>query len=112
MELAGRTIVKNGKLDLGPGEVVYKSEHRDPYTFVVSENIHRRHLTTAQKSELIEALLKANPERSDRATARLAKVSDKTVAATRAKLARAEIPSVPIRRDTRRRQGPPLDQPH
>jgi hypothetical protein len=67
----------------------------DPYAYVVSANIHRRHLTTAQKGELIAALLKAKPERSDRATATIAKVSDKTVGAVREKLeATAEIPQL------------------
>ncbi len=44
---------------------------------VDSLNLHRRHLTQEQKHERIEALLKATPERSDNATAKLAKVGDK-----------------------------------
>jgi hypothetical protein len=67
----------------------------DPYAYVISANIHRRHLTTAQKGELIEALLKAKPERSDRATADIAKADHKTVAAKREKLeATGEIPQL------------------
>jgi hypothetical protein len=66
----------------------------DPWSFVVSANVHRRHLTSEQKRELTATLLAASPERSDRATAKLANVSDKTVAAVRAKLqANAEIPN-------------------
>jgi hypothetical protein len=61
------------ELDLGEDDIrwVYKNGAKigepdtDPYEYVVSANIHRRHLTTAQKGELIEALLKAKPERSD-----------------------------------------------
>jgi hypothetical protein len=70
-------------------------DEADPYDYVISANIHRRHLTAAQKSELIEALLKAKPERSDRATAKIAQVDHKTVAAKRAKLeATGEIPQL------------------
>jgi hypothetical protein len=65
----------------------------DPYEYVISANIHRRHLTATQKADVIEALLRAKPERSDRATAKIAKVDHKTVAAKREKLqAGGEIP--------------------
>jgi hypothetical protein len=74
-------------------EIDHRGEEQDPYSYAISANILRRHLTTAKKGELIEALLKANPERSDRATAAIAKVSDKTVAAKRETLEQgAEIP--------------------
>jgi hypothetical protein len=79
----------------------------DPYTFVISANIHRRHLTSGQKRELVAKLLKAKPERSDVATAKLAKVTDKTVAAVRKKMeSRSEIPSVEKRVDTKGRKQP------
>src|SRR5262249_48335866 len=54
---------------------------------------HRRHLTPTQKGELIEKLLKAKPELSDRAIAQEIKVDHKTVGAKRGKLqATGEIP--------------------
>jgi hypothetical protein len=53
----------------------------NPFAFVVSANIHRRHLTTAQKGELIEGLLGAKPEQTDRAIAKVAMADHKTVAA-------------------------------
>jgi hypothetical protein len=56
----------------------------DPYAYVISANIHRRHLTTEQKRELIAKLLKATPEKSDRAIGKVAKADGKTVAAVRA----------------------------
>ena len=65
----------------------------DPWAFVISANIRRRHLTTKQKQELVEKLLREKPERSDRQTAALAKISDKTVGKIRAHLeANEEIP--------------------
>jgi len=80
------------------GEILYGGDNInpvDPYTYVVSANLQRRHLTGEQKRELIAKLLKESPSRSDRATARLAKVSDKTVGVIREKLeATAEIPQL------------------
>jgi hypothetical protein len=55
----------------------------DPIGFVISANAHRRHLTAEQKRGLIAELLKANPERSNRATAAIARADDKTVAVVR-----------------------------
>ena len=84
-----------------------RGEKLDTYAYVISANILRRHLTTAQKGDLIEALLKEAPERSDRAIAKLAQVSDKTIAARREKLeGRSEIPHVKNRTDTKGRQQP------
>jgi len=58
-------------------------------------NIARRHLTQAQKRDLIQAQLKETPEKSDRQIAKDLGVSDKTVATQRRELeAGAEIPHV------------------
>jgi hypothetical protein len=71
------------------------SETVSPYTYVRSVNVNRRHLTPAKKAELIEQLLKENPERSDRAIAKDAKVDHKTIAARRQELvATGEIPQL------------------
>jgi hypothetical protein len=75
--------------------------------YVISANILRRHLTGDQKRELIEKLLKANPEQSNRQIAETAKVSDKTVGTVRRKAeARAEIPHVKKRTDRKGRAQP------
>jgi ParB-like chromosome segregation protein Spo0J len=38
----------------------------DALAFVISQNIHRRHLTPDQRREIIAALLKADPTKSNR----------------------------------------------
>jgi ParB-like chromosome segregation protein Spo0J len=63
---------------------------RDPRAYVISENIRRRHLSPEQRRDVIAALLKANPEKSDRAIAAVAKVDNKTVAAVRGGLVSGE----------------------
>lgn len=79
----------------------------EPYFYALSANAHRRHLTREQKRDLVEKLLKANPERSDNATAKIAKVSDKTVASVRLDLeGRSEIPNAERRTDSAGRQQP------
>jgi hypothetical protein len=80
---------------------------KDPATYVISANICRRHLNAEQKRDLIARLLKANPERSNNATAKVAKVDDKTVASVRRELeGRSEIPNVEVRADTKGRKQP------
>jgi hypothetical protein len=84
----------------------------DPIAYVISANVRRRHLTPEQKREIIAALLKDNPERSDRATAKVANVSDKTVASVRRNMEeRSEIPNVSTRTDTAGRQQPAAKPP-
>jgi protein gp37 len=83
-------------------------EDRDEvYSFVLSANVHRRHLTTEQKRELIDTLLKRQPEMSDRHIGNLVKADNKTVATRRAKLeGREEIPHVETRTDSKGRKQP------
>jgi hypothetical protein len=67
----------------------------DPATYVISANIHRRHLTADQKRDLIARLLKAQPTKSNRQIAKTAKVDHKTVGAVRAQQeATGEIPQL------------------
>lgn len=58
----------------------------DPVAYVISANLHRRHLTSEQKREIIARLVKEDPGRSDRATAKIAHVDHTTVASVRAKV--------------------------
>jgi hypothetical protein len=81
--------------------------HGGPVAYVISANIHRRHLTAEQRRDLIAKLIKAQPEKSDRQIAKAAKADHKTVGAARAELeARGEIPHVEERTDTRGRKQP------
>jgi hypothetical protein len=79
----------------------------DPQAFVISANIHRRHLTAEQKRALIAELLKTNPGASDRQIAETAKADHKTVGVVRQGLERGgEIPHVDTRTDTKGRRQP------
>ena len=65
----------------------------DPYAIALSFNLHRRHLTSAQKRDLISKVLKARPEVSNATVAKQTMADDKTVAKVRRKLeATSEIP--------------------
>lgn len=67
----------------------------NPFDYVLSRNIHRRHLTPEQKRDLIANVLKAQPEKSNRQIAEQTKADHKTVASVRAeKQATGEIPQL------------------
>ena len=70
-------------------------ESVDPYAYVLGANLHRRHLTSEQKRELIDKLLKARPEASNNIIAKQIKADNKTVAKRRRKLeSTSEIPKL------------------
>jgi hypothetical protein len=81
----------------------------DPYEFVVSANVHRRHLNGEQKRELIAKLLKATPEKSNRQIAEATKTDKNTVKAVRSKMERTgEIHQLgaTVGKDGKRRKAP------
>jgi hypothetical protein len=55
----------------------------NPVAFVISANIHRRHLTAEQKRDLLATLIKLDPTKSNRQIAEQAKVSHHTVGEVR-----------------------------
>jgi hypothetical protein len=63
-------------LDDLPQREISADDELDPYDYVISANIYRRHLTAQQRGELVEAVIKAKPDRSDRAIAAQIKVAD------------------------------------
>jgi hypothetical protein len=104
-EEALRDAIYIGPSQEGSASLLYSEV--DPYAYVVSVNIRRRHLNGEQKREIITELLKQKPERSDRATAKIAGVHHETVAATRQDLeGRGEIRHVETRTDSAGRQQP------
>ena len=90
-------------------EVRVVPEESSAVEFVISANIHRRHLTAEQRRDLIAEVLKATPEKSNRQIAEVLKVDHKTVAAVRAeKQATGEIPQLTktIGKDGKARKPP------
>jgi len=51
------------------------------FAYVVSSNLRRRHLTDEQRRDLVRLIAERNPDLSNREIAKMANVSDKTVAA-------------------------------
>jgi hypothetical protein len=91
------------------GEIAPHEQSNDERVraYIISKNIHRRHLTAEQRRALIAKLIKAQPEKSDRQVAKTAKVDHKTVAGVRSEIeGRGEIPHVETRTDTRGRKQP------
>jgi hypothetical protein len=118
LELAGVTIFHSGragtKLDPDLIDVVRDGLDTDDdiNAYVISANIHRRHLTLMQKKDLVAALLEGNPDRSNRSIAELVKVDHKTVGkARREKEARGEIPHVDKAVDSKGRLQPTSKRP-
>jgi hypothetical protein len=89
MELAGIKLVNGGRFNLDALnqhlDVVF-GNRPDPYAYVISANIQRRHLTAELRRELIANVLKAKPEQSDRVIAKQLNDDHKKVGRVRKKL--------------------------
>jgi hypothetical protein len=95
-------LMKNGKRY---GGLNYVGD--DPAGFVISRNIHRRHLTAEQKRDVIAKLIAAAPEKSNRQVAKAAGVSHPHVAKVRAEMEEAgDVETVSTSIDTRGRKQP------
>lgn len=90
---------------LGIGFRARECDGDDPTGFVISANIHRRHMTIEQRRQFREELIKLHPEMSDRFIAGLARVDHKTIATDRTRLeGRGEHSPRETRTDTKGRQ--------
>jgi DNA-binding Lrp family transcriptional regulator len=77
----------------------------DPYEFVLSANIHRRHLTADQKRDLIAEVLKAAPRKSNRQIAKAVGVSHPHVGKIRTEMESAgDVETVTTSIDTKGRK--------
>ena len=105
--IVGPPSVMAGKDFLAVNKVIVLDRSVNPYAFVISANIQRRHLTGEQKHELIAKLIETDPTKSNRQIAKTVKVDHKTVASVRAeKEGRGEIPHVETRTDSKGRKQP------
>jgi ParB-like chromosome segregation protein Spo0J len=85
----------------------FEGTEEDARAFVVSKNLHRRHLTAEQKRALIAQLIKAEPEKSDRQIAKQTGAHHTTVGTVRREEeGRGGISHVEKRVDTRGRRQP------
>jgi hypothetical protein len=79
----------------------------DLFEYVISVNVHRRHLTAEQKRESIAKLIKAAPEKSNRQIADQVKVSHPYVAKVRTEMEKTgDVETVSTSIDTRGRRQP------
>jgi hypothetical protein len=110
--LKGQQYAKYVWRGYGPATFVYGTAECgapgfDPYEYVLSANIHRRHLTAEQKREIIAKVIKAKPEASNRQIAKIAKASPTTVGTIRTKMeAAGDVSKLDTRADTRGRKQP------
>jgi hypothetical protein len=106
MELVGISLFTDAGL-LDEWHFTTRAEPPDPYAYVMSANLHRRHLTTEQKRDLIAKLVKAQPEKSDRQIAKETKTSPTTVGTVRTKLEETgDVSRLDTRTDTKGRAQP------
>jgi hypothetical protein len=77
----------------------FKGDAAAACAFVISQNIVRRHLKAKEKLEALAALIKANPEKSDRAIAADLKVDKNVVSRARKKVEETGAPA-PVEKRT------------
>jgi hypothetical protein len=87
--------------------IVLDGRKVNPWDYVDSANIRRRHLTAEQKREAITKLIKAQPEKPDLQIAKTVKVSPTTVGTVRREMeAKGDVSKLETRTDTKGRKQP------
>ena len=95
------------KAGVEPRFTPFQGDEKGVVAYIISKNIHRRHLTARWKRELLEQLIKQEPERSDRQTAKMAGVSQPHVGKVRKELEKSgDVKTVITRTDTKGRKQP------
>jgi hypothetical protein len=103
----GPPSISAGKNFLAINSVKVLDAKTDPWAYVISANIRRRHLGTEDKDRLIVQLLKADPTKSNRQVAKLTDTSHPHVAKVREGAEKAgDVETVSTSIDTKGRQQP------
>jgi protein gp37 len=105
--IVGAPSITAGEDFLACDKVIVLDKSTDPFRYVISANINRRHLTAEQKRDLIAKLIEATPEKSNRQIAETVKASHHTVGAVRTKMeGRGQVAHVETRTDSKGRKQP------
>src|SRR5262249_12801700 len=113
MELVGLpTVYPNGIFRGFSGNLNCQSVTKDPCAYVISANIHRRHLTAEPKRDLIIAVLKGQPQKSNRQIAKETGTSHPHVAKIRQEAEKAgNVETITTSIDTKGRKQPAKRKP-
>ena len=113
IEIATGSPVEVGAPSITAGDflacdkVIVLDKSVDPWAYVVSANVHRRHLTIEDKDRVIVQLLKADPTKSNRRVAKLTDTSHPHVAKVREHAEKAgDVETVTTSVDTKGRKQP------
>jgi hypothetical protein len=83
------------------------SDGLDPYAYVISANVRRRHLTTEQKRDVLEKLFREKPEMSGLQASKLVGTSPTTAIKVKQELAnKGDVSNLETSKDTKGRKQP------